>query len=378
MGLWGCTPNEQAPPSFDEELRIGLIVNTLGSYAHTSGQPTLESAQLAVQEANAVGGVVVNGRSVPVKLFVEEIEGNVPETAVAAAYRLITQENVDVIVGPQFSIDAIAVANTAQEVRVPMITPMATNPLVTTDNGYAFRIGFADPFQGQVVAQLLYDDLNIKETAVLFDIANDYSRGIANTFQQVYEEMGGKVVAYETYTSDVNTDFREQLARIKESNPQALLLPNYAQQLNIQAQQAYDMGLNMTLIGTDSWGGLDVNGRPELDDSYYIHHWHPSSDNPISQDFVARYQQAYPDRENMMVSSALTYDAIKLLLTAVSQQDHITPASIRDGLANMQHFNGVSGMISYQNSGDPIKSAVIMHIEEDEKRFYKIIQPNLQ
>ena len=378
LGLIGCTRNEQGLSSSSDTLRIGLIVNTLGAYANTSGQPTLMSAQLAVQEVNAEGGVLVNGRYFPVELVVEEIEGNVPETAVAAAYRLITQEDVDVIIGPQFSTDAIAVAQAAQEAHIPMISPMATNPVVTANNAYAFRVGFIDSFQGEVMAQFVYDDLDIRETAILFDVANDYSNGIAGTFKTAYEALGGTIVAYETYTSDDNTDFQAQLTRIADSGAQALLLPNYAQQLYIQARQASEMGLDVTLIGTDSWGGLDVNGRSEFDDSYYGHHWHETSDNPVSQQFVAYYRQTYSTEEPIMVSSALTYDAIKLLVTAVAQQKTITPATIREELANLQHFNGVSGMISYQGTGDPIKSAVIMHIKDNTKNFYKIIQPNPQ
>ena len=134
------------------------------------------------------------------------------------------------------------------------------------------------------------------------------------------------------------------------------------------------MGLATTFLGPDTWNAFDFEAIPALEGSFYITHWHPNTYAPTSQTFVAAYEAAHPYKP-IYVTSALTYDAFGLLINAIEEEQAVTSEAIREGLVNTRNYNGVSGMISYENSGDPEKNAIIMQVTGGESRFYKLVTP---
>jgi branched-chain amino acid transport system substrate-binding protein len=364
MGLAACQP----PP---QEIKIGVLAILSGEYVQVSGQPTVNAAKLAVQKVNDAGGLDVGGRKYKITLVIED-DANNPETAVAAAKKLINQESIVALVGPQFSKNAIPVADAAEAARIPMISPMSTNPKTTAGKRYVFRGGFIDDFQGQVVARFATQDLGAKKAAVLYDVASDYNRGIAETFKKVFEAAGGQVVAFETYTTG-ETDFARQLKNIQGSGAGALFLPNYAEEAIAQAKQARQMGINIPLLGSDGWDPAKMSPLSEFEGTFYSGHWDINSTNELSLAFVKAYRQAYAAEPQD--TAALTYDAMGLIFHAMQSQGKTDSESIRAGLANTRAYQGVSGTIGYAGTGDPIKSAVIIQIKGGQTTFYKLVNP---
>ncbi len=355
-----------------EEVRIGVIAYLEGDYIEGSGQPTVEAARLAVNQVNEAGGVSVNDRRVHVELVIAGIEAG-PERAVEAAARLINQEKVVAIVGPQFSGDAIPVARLAEEAGIPMISPMSTNPETTRDKRYVFRVSFIDDFQGRMMARFAYDELGLDRAAVLYDVASPYSSNLAQVFKQVFEELGGQVVAFESYTSDEAEEFDDQLAHIQAAQPRVLYLPNY--EVGPQMHQARQMGLDTTIfLGSDGWGIYELSEEyPAAEGSFLTHHWHINNTNEQSRAFVAAYEEAYNNVPGN--TSALTYDAFGLLFQAMQSAGGTGPASIQEGLYSMEPYHGVSGVIDYQENGDPVKSVAILQIGRGEVLFYNLVNP---
>jgi branched-chain amino acid transport system substrate-binding protein len=356
------------------ELRIGLVAYLSGEAktVESSGQPTVEAAQLAVQEVNDAGGLDVGRRKYKVVLVIEDIESK-PELAVNAAHKLIYQENVVAIVGPQYSRDAIPVARVAEEARLPMLSPMSTNPETTAGKQYVFRVGFVDDFQGRVMARFAREELGAQTTAVLYDVASAYNKGIAELFKQAFEEAGGQVVAFETYTTDNAEDFSQQLARIRESGAKVLFLPNYPQDVALQVQQANQMGVKAAIIGSDSWTPDSFADLPEFEGTFCSRHWHSDIANEQARSFIEAYRQVYDQDPNN--TAALTYDAFGLLFQAIQSQGQVDPESIRNGLYNLGPYPGVSGSIEYQDTGDPVKSVVIVQIKDGDVVFYALVNP---
>lgn len=371
-GLVAC--DEQADQERETEIRIGVIAYLTGDYRDAFGIPTMYGAQLAVQEINDAGGLDVGGRQVKVTLVIEDVGEGHPEVVVAAAHKLINQENVVAIVGPQYSRDAIPVAEVAEEAHIPMISPMSTHPDTTAGKQYVFRVGFIDPFQGQVMVRFALAELGASKAAVLYDVASEYNKGIAEIFKQVLEEAGGQVVAFESYTTG-EQDFGPQLARVRDSGAEVLFLPNYVDDFPVQVQQARQMGIDIPIIGSDSWDGLDLVDHPELEGTFYSSHWHVDSDSKQSRAFVEAYRQAYPDQTILGSAAALTYDACGLLFQAIQSQGQIDPDAIMKGLASIKGYPGVSGVIAYHSTGDPVKSAVIVQIKGAERIFYRLVNP---
>lgn len=370
IGLFGCGSQPEV-----EEVRIGVIAYITGDYADASGKPTVQGAELAAQQINQTATLTINGKQIKVKLIIEDAGEGEPEKVVAAALKLINQEDVVAIVGPQHSRGAIPVAEVAEETKIPMISPMSTNPETTANKSYAFRVGFLDPFQGEVMAEFASQDLKAKKVAVLYDIANAYNKGIAEIFKQAFESNGGEVVAFETYITN-DTDFSQQLLNIKESEAEVLFLPNYVNEVPLQVQQAHEIGLDIPIIGSDSWDAFDLAQHgTTLEGSFYSTHWNENSEVEQSIAFVNAYKQTYSATDQVHATAALTYDAMFLIFEAIKSQKDITPLAIRNGLADIKNYQGVSGSITYNKTGDPEKNAVIIQVKDNERTFYTTVNP---
>jgi branched-chain amino acid transport system substrate-binding protein len=107
-----------------------------------------------------------------------------------------------------------------------MVSPSSTNPRVTQVGNYIFRVCFTDPFQGAVMAKFANDTLKVKKVAILVDVRNDYSVGLQTFFRQNFKQMGGEIVAEQSY-SEGDSDFHAQLTQIKAVNPEAIYVPGY-------------------------------------------------------------------------------------------------------------------------------------------------------
>lgn len=369
--ILGCSQiilPSSSPTSY--EIRIGVIASLTGEAA-SIGESTVRGANLAVQEINSGKGLQLGRHTYRINLLVEDDRDEV-DAALDAARQLIFQDEVAVIVGPQYSRNAIPVAQFVETNQVPLITPRATNPDITVGKRYVFRAIFTDPFQGKVMADFARIDLGAKTAAVLYDVASAYNRGIAEVFKQVFEDNGGEVVAFVDYTTGT-TDFRSQLATIQSTAPDVLFLPNYKDEVSLQAQQAQSVGIESVLLGADAWGSIPPEDLPLLEGAFFSDQYAPDSTSPIARNFIERYQQTYGEKPQ--ASAAATYDALKLIFQAIQQQGQGTATAIRQGLATMGRYEGVTGVIEYRGTGDPDCSVVILKIQDGISMFYKQVDP---
>ena len=364
--LSACTTAEKEI----SEISIGVIAPITGAIS-TVGKSTVNAAELAVREINENGGLTINDAKYKITLIIVDNQDNEQETA-AAVQKLINQDNVVAIIGPQASRNAIPAANIAENAGIPMISPWSTNPATTAGKSYVFRVAFIDSFQGQVMARFTFEEFGGEKIAVLYDIASDYNKGIAEIYKKIVEDAGGKIVAFESYTTG-EEDFSEQLQRIKDSGATLLFLPNYYNEVPQQVQQAKELGITATFIGSDTWSGIPEEDLDLLEGSFFSTHYSPDIANEAAQIFIQSYQQSYnvvPDDV-----AALTYDAFGLLFQAIQTQDEANPEAIRAGLAATEAYSGITGTMEYRGTGDPIKSAVILKIENGQFVFYKQASP---
>jgi len=236
---------------FAGEVVIGVIAPLTGDLPKV-GQSTVEAAEMAVDEINAECGIEIDGEAYEVVIVVEDDERKA-ESAVAAATRLIVEDEVVAIIGPQASAQAVPAGQVANDRETPMISPWSTNPATTLDRPWVFRAAFLDSFQGQVDAEFAMTELGAQEAAVLYDIAGDYPKGLAEFFQASFTEQGGEVVAFESFTTG-DTDFSSQLTNIIAAEPDVLFTPQYYSEVPLIVQQARELGYEGAILGSDSWG----------------------------------------------------------------------------------------------------------------------------
>ena len=360
-------------------IRIGVIAELTGDMPAV-GESCKKAAEMAVKEINDAGGLEVGDKKYKVDLFVEDNAGKAEQSA-SAAQKLITQQKVLAIVGPNATRYAIPASEIAESSKVVLITPWSTNPKTTLDaktdkpKSFVFRACFIDPFQGRVVAKFALDNLKAKRAAVLYDVASDYNKGIAEYFKATFEQNGGQVVAFETYTTN-DKDFSGQLTKIKKADPDVIFLPNYYSEVPLQIQQAKRLGIRVPFLGSDSWGSaelLKLCGK-ECEGYYFSTHYAADAATPVATKFIQTYQAAYnavPDDV-----AALTYDAFQLLFQAIKSAGSLDRQAIRDAMARIPRYDGVTGIMQFkEGSGDPVKGAVILQIKGGRFTYFATANP---
>ncbi len=371
--IFGCSSNDSS------KIKIGLIAELTGDIPAV-GASCKNAAEMAVAEINEAGGIQLGEKKYKVDLIIEDNAGKADQAA-SSAQKLITQKNVVAIVGPNASRYVLPAAEIAESSKVVLITPWSTAPKATLDSKtgapkkYVFRSCFTDPFQGRVLAKFTLDNLKLKKAAVLYDVASEYNKGIAEIFKEVYEQNGGKVVAFETYTTN-DKDFSSQLTKIKRAAPQIIFLPNYYSEVPLQIQQAKRLGIKVPFIGSDSWGseellklcGNDCNGF------YFSTHYAADASAEVTKKFIESYKAKYGNTPDDV--AALTYDSFGLLWQALKSAGKNDRQAVRDALAKIPKYEGVTGTMQFQEaSGDPIKSAVILKIKDGKFVWFANAKP---
>ena len=342
-----------------------IVIGEVGSMTGTEATFGLSSAngiQLAIDEFNAKGGV--KGRQLQVKVL--DDQGR-PEEAATAATRLIASEHVIALLGEVASTRSMFMAPKAQQAKVPMVTPSSTNPAVTEKGDYIFRACFIDPFQGYVAATFAHDNLKVKKVAILKDVRNDYSVGLAKNFIDAFTKGGGQVVAQESY-SNGDVDFKAQLTNIKAAGPQVLYVPGYYTDVGLIARQAREVGITVPMLGGDGWDSekLYEIGGDAIVGSYFSNHYSPDDPSPRIQEFVGKYKKAYGGQTPDSLA-AQAYDAAGMLVDAMKRAKDLTGPSIRDALAETKDYPGVTGNITLDKNRNPLKPAVVLRVAKGGK-----------
>ena len=362
--LIGCGSSS----SKNEVIKIGGIGPLTGS-ASTYGNSAKEGASLLIKEINDAGGI--NGKQIE---FIFEDDGATPDGAMQAFNKLVDKDGVAAILGGVTSGATLAIAKNSTERQIPMITPTGTEPSITNEGGeYMFRGCFIDSFQGEILAKYTTDKLNKKTAAVLYNAGSDYSIGIAKAYKETLEKNGGKVVEYLSY-NDGDTDFKAQLTKIKGSNPDVIVLPDYYNVVGLIAKQARDISITSQLLGGDGWESeeLAAIGGDAVDGALYINHYYSGDDSEIVKNFVESYKKEYNKEPDAF--AALAYDSTKILVEAIKNANSTDGAAIKDALAKTD-LECVTGKISFNEERSAIKGAAVIKLDGSNKVLADKLNP---
>jgi branched-chain amino acid transport system substrate-binding protein len=278
-------------------------------------------------------------------------------------------------VGPNASVGAVPASQVAEDAKVPMISPWSTNPKTTAGKNWVFRSCFTDAFEGHVLAKFATGYLHATKAAVLYDPGSEAPKSQAELFKKDFEEAGGKIVAFETYKTG-EKDFSTPLARIKAAAPDIVFLPSYYNEVPLQLQQAHKFGLKVPVLGSDNWSSpelVKLSGA-DAEGATFCNHYAPEARVDVVARFVTHYKNKYGQTPDDV--AALTFDSFSLLAKALSGAAKLDRQSIRDAIAKIREFDGVTGKMTFKEGlGDPVKSAVMLKVEGGKPIFVTIIDP---
>ena len=362
----GCGSKESG-----DTIKVGANFELTGNVANY-GNATIEGLQLAIDEANEAGGI--NGKKIELVSVDDKSEA---AESINAATKLISDDDVKVIVGPATTGLVLAETQTATDAKVPIIAPCATSPEATVENGkikpYVFRSCFIDPQQGEVMATFAAKDLKAKTAVIYVDNSSDYSKNLGKVFKEKFEAAGGKVVMEEAFLQK-DQDFKATLTKLKTANADVMFVPAYYEEVGKIVKQAREMGINSAILGTDGWDDtkvVDIAGADALNNTFFSTHY--SEKDAEVQGFIEAYKKKYNHAPN--VFAALGYDAGKMLVDALKRAGSSDTEKIREALEATKDLKVGTGTISMDKNHNPIKTAVILEMKNGEKELKAKIAP---
>lgn len=367
----GCGGGEKKA----DTIKVGANLEMTGGSA-SYGISSKNAIELAFKEINEKGGI--NGKRL--ELVVADNKSEAAE-ATNAMQKLVSQDNVVAVIGPNLSSSVIAASAINNSAKVLDIAPMATNPYVTVDQAsgktkdFNYRTCFIDPFQGTVMAKFATAELGVGNAAVLIDNSSDYAKGLAQFFKENFVKEGGAVTAEESYLQK-DTDFKATLTKIKATNPDFLYVPGYYQEVGLIVKQARELGMNMPIAGGDGWDSAkmpEIAGAAALNNTYFSSLYSPEDSSDINKNFVAAYEKAYGQKPD--VFAALSYDSALLVAEAIKNAGSTEPAKISEAMAKINGFSGVSGSVTFDDKHNPVKSAVILEYKDGAQSLKTKINP---
>ena len=355
-------------------IKIGEIATVTGDFA-AYGVAEVEAVKMAVKEINAKGGIM--GKKVEVIMYDCRTRN---EDMVNAARRLSQQDKVCAVIGPSGSGLCIAAAPVFNSSKVPHLGTLPTNPNVTKDEKgkvrpYNFRICFLDPYQGKMLAVFAAKDLKVKKAGLLYDVSSDYSHGLREFFTKNFTAYGGKVVADEGHRGE-DVDFRAQLTKIKQANPDVLVFPTMGKCLPLAVKQAREMGMNQPIIGGDGYGDFmwEIAGKEAMKNTFWISH--VAKEDPALKDFFAKYKKQAGTECQEFMNAVMAYDCVYWLKDAIERAKSDDPVKVLAALESTKNLKLMHATLTMDNFHDPKdKDGFILEAKNGKAVFYKKIRP---
>lgn len=354
-----------------DEIIVGANFELTGNHAQY-GANANNGLKLAIKEINDAGGI--NGKKI--KIVEADAKSEAAES-VNAATKLISDDKVVALIGPAVTANVIAESQVAEDNKVPVIAPAATNPDVTVENGqvkpYIFRACFIDPQQSEVMAQFARKDLSAKSAVLYIDSSSDYSKSLGKIFREKFEADGGIVVMEEAFLAK-DQDFKAALTKIQTANADVIFVPAYYEEVGKIVKQARELGIKATILGTDGWDDskvVDIAGKEALNNTFFCTHYF-EGDTEV-QGFINAYKKEYNADPN--VFAALGYDAGKMLINAI-ERDGTDSEKIRANVESIKDLQVGTGKITMDSAThNPIKGIVVIETKDGVRSLRTKIAP---
>ena len=333
------------PDGATDTLKVGLI------HPYPNYTSFGKGAEIAQAEINAAGGIL----SMQVEFVYKKEE---TDTVVDSATVLIQQDGVVAILGPLFSSHAVKVGPVTT---VPVLLGATRSEVTaeTTDpNDLMFLVAGSNVLQAKLLAKVVVEELEATTAAIIWQDMDVYSEGFVQSFKASLEALGGNVVVEETYAGNNVTMFDTQLTAVKEVNPDVLLLASFPAAVPRIMQQARDMGITSTFIGSDGWDDPLISTT--LDDNTHVDGYYCTNLDPAALDFISAYTEEYGSVDGIAASG---YDALYLLKMAIEYVGSTDDAAaIRDAIAEITDYQGATSISSFDMNRNPVKSVGVRQI----------------
>lgn len=364
----GCGNSGGSKSSGGDTIKVGALFELTGNVANY-GTSTLNGFKMAVDEINAKGGV--NGKKIEI---VQADNKSEPSESGNAATKLVTRDKVVAVVGPATSGSVAAAEPILTANKIPLIAPCATAPEITVGKDgkvkqYVFRACFIDPYQGKIMADYAAKDLKLKKIAVFNDSSSDYSKGLAAVFKETFTGDGGEIVAQEAFLSK-DVDFKAALTKLKATNPDAIYIPGYYEEVSKIIKQAREVGLTCPILGSDGWDSpklAQIAGGEALNGTYFTSAYSAQDKDPHVQQFIKDYKAKFNEEPDTFAIHA--YDGTLAVAEAIKQAGTTDGTKIADALSKIKDLQVATGKYTLDKEHNPVSGGIIIEMKDGVQTF---------
>lgn len=352
IGIWYGVTKKPAPPKTTEPIKIGAILPLTGQNSYI-GQDMQEGIDLAVEEINSGGGI----DNKLVKVIYEDSQGD-PKIAISVFNKLKDIEGINLFV-TTLSHVTLALASLAEESKTPMFT-IAVSPSILDAGEYTFINNFDGTQELGFLVDFIISNFEYKKLAI---IAQNVEFGIQykDVLEREWKEKDRTITAIELFDSSA-TDYRTQLTKIKNSNPDFVYVVGYSPQITRILVQAKELGIEKRIFSY--WGAQEkklLADAKEAAEGLIL----PSS--PFSKktapQFFGRYENKYG--KDPHYRAGLSYDIVGILIEALRKCNNnpFETVCIKDKLYTIENFPGVTGSTSVTPGGGTTKEIIIWEVK---------------
>jgi branched-chain amino acid transport system substrate-binding protein len=363
IALLGCGKEES------NAIKIGVFEPLTGANS-AGGTDETEGVRLA----NALYPEVLGKK---VELVVVDNKSDKVEAANAATV-LVQKEKVSAVIGSWGSSLSMSGGPIFAEAKVPAVGASCTNPNVTRGNDFYFRVCFIDPFQGTVMANYAFKNLSARKAAIIREVSNDYSVGLAKYFVDAFTQLTGdpNAIVGETNYNTGDQDFTAQLTNLKSLHPDVIFAPGNYTESALIIKQARQLGITTPFLGGDTWdvrAFLEVGGDAVEGTVLSTFFANDFPINKTSEIFLKEFRAKY-GKEPAAVS-ALGFDAYLIILDAIKRAGTADPVKVRDAIAQTKNFEGAAGSITINEERNAVKDAVIKVVKGGKFAYLTTVKP---
>ena len=345
------------------EIKIAVVGPMTGDSAQY-GQAFKRAAELMAKKVNEGGGV--DGQQIKLEIIDDK---NDAKEATNVAQKLVSDKDVVGVIGHFSSTASLAAAPIYERNGLVELSPTSSHPDFTSQGTYMFRNINTQATEGPILANFALNDLNKKNIAVIY-INNDWGITAKDNFIKGVEDLGGNITAIESFIGGQTKDFTPTITKIKGTNPDLLFIAAMYSEAGMIAQQIKQLDYDIEIIGTSALYNeqLIKLAGPAVEGLFLTSNFLAENPDDNVQQFVKEYEEAYGAEPDQF--AAVAYDSLGLMVEAlkVSGPDR---GKLRDALANIKDYEGVTGKTSFDENRDVIKDLIFMQIQNGKFEIYK-------
>ncbi|MBQ2747364.1 MAG: ABC transporter substrate-binding protein [Firmicutes bacterium] len=380
LSLSSCATYEAFYNTFIDKSEETYETVKIGVFEPLTG-PDKEYGQLEKMGIELAHEIMPTCLAKPVELIYADHESDI-YVAEAKIQELISKEPT-IILGSYGNVYSMIAGDYVEEAKIPTIAITNTNPLVTANNSYYFRVSPVDSYQGIALAKFTFEHLGATQAAIIRPASDDVATALSSAYEDKLIQMTGdpSAVARTFEYARGTTDFESSLLAIKNLGIKAVFVPAGEDDAAAILKQAKEMGVSAIFIGTDVWAtesfvekAGDAVGLAVFSADYDA----DTSINETSEAFVKAFKAKYGEDAVPSPATALAYDAYMIAIESINRIGTVRdPEFLVKSLSVTSQHPGASGNITLGGDGDPMKTILVERIVNGEPVTIYVMEPTI-